>query len=41
MIEDRDCRWVTLIIKIPNKKPIKNDRTVCLNNNGIWEEYQE
>lgn len=41
MIKDRDCRLVTLIIKIPNKKPIKNDHAVYLNNNGIWEEYQE
>ena len=41
MIGDRDCRSVTFIIMIPDKEPIKNDHTVCLNDNGVWEEHQK
>ncbi len=41
MIESRDCRLVKFTIKIPNKKPIENEHSVCLNDGGVWEEYQE
>lgn len=38
VINDRDCRLIVLVVNIVDKKLVNKDVTVCLTEEGQWEE---